>query len=318
MNQICQKYDLSIFTAKKIIKEFKSNVKRAEIYSTIRCKKMILSPKVKIWISEYIKSASERFTSLDIHKHIQKKLSVSIPRNQIWKYLKHSEKLSYKKGSARPYTLDVNKLKLTKQLFWVKLAQNLHNIKLLINLDESTANNDTKNSYSWLQTGKHWSINSIVFRGSVNFISCIATDGWAISLLKYRATNGEMLIKFLKFIFKYLKEQDVSPREIGIILDNCAIHRAKRVKDYCRSIGVSLYYLPAYCPELVPIELYFSRLKANMIENIEQQIDLKSDAALPIISRCIQAISKEWIQKLWQNFFSSVRNEIEKTRIHNA
>ena len=169
-----------------------------------------------------------------------------------------------------------------------------------------------KNSYSWLQTGKHWLINNIVFRGSVNFISCIATDGLAISLLKYRETNGEILINFLKFIFKYLKEQDVSPCETRIILDNWAIHRAKNVKSYWRSIGVSLYYLPSYCPELAPIELYFSRLKANMIENIEHQIDLKSDASLPIISRCIQAISKEWIRKVWQNFFSSVRNEIEK------
>ena len=163
LNQICQKYDLSISTVNKIIKELKSNVKRAEIYSKIRCKKMILSPKVKIWISEYIKSASWRFTTLDIHKLIQKKLFVSIPRHQIWKYLEQSEKLSYKEGSARPYTLNVNKLKQTNQLFWVKLAQNLYNIKLLINLDESTANNDTKNNYSWLQTGKHWSINNIYF-----------------------------------------------------------------------------------------------------------------------------------------------------------
>ena len=41
LNKICQKYDVSISTTKKIIREFSGNVKREEIYSRIRSKKMI-------------------------------------------------------------------------------------------------------------------------------------------------------------------------------------------------------------------------------------------------------------------------------------
>ena len=248
LSKICQRYGVSISTAKRIIKQFSSNIRRSEIYSKIRCKKAIFSSTVMDWISEYVKSISWRFTSLHVRRHILKNLSIPIPRHQICKHLKHNERLSYKKGSARPYTLDIKKLKLTKQLFWVKLAQSLPSIKILINLDESTVSKDTKANYSWLKTSKHWSINNIVFGGSINLISCITTDRLAINLLKHWSSNAKTLIKFLKYLFEYLKEQGIFPYQTGIIIDNWAFHRAIWVKDYWRSIGVNLYYLPAYWP----------------------------------------------------------------------
>ena len=304
INQICQKYDVSISTVKKIIREFNANVKREEIYSKIRSKKMIWLMEVEEWISGFIWSKIGGFTSLDIQKHIMKKLSILIPRNQIWKHLKFIRNLSYKKGNARPFTIDANKIQLQKQLFWTKLAQHLYKLKILINLDESTTSGDTKINYSWLQTGKHWTINNIVFRGSVNFVSWIATNGWAVNLVKYCATNANILIKFLMYVLKQLKDQGVNPNETGIIMDNCAFHRAKWVKDYWRSVGVNLYYLPAYWPELAPIELYFSRMKASFVENLgEQQINLKSDAAISAIAGCLNLLSKDYIKSLWRNFF---------------
>ena len=148
INQICQKYDVSISTVKRIIREFNANVKREEIYSKIRNKKMIWLIEVEKWISGFIWSKIGRFTSLDVQKHIMKKLSILIPRNQIWKHLKFIRNLSYKKESARPFTINANKIQLQKQLFWTKLAQHLYKLKILINLDESTTSGDTKINYS--------------------------------------------------------------------------------------------------------------------------------------------------------------------------
>ena len=269
------------------------------------------------WISEYVKSISWRFTYLHVRRHILKNLSIPIPRHQICKHLKYNERLSYKKGSARPYTLDIKKLKLTKQLFWVKLAQSLTSIKIFINLDESTVSKDTKANYSWLKAGKHWSINNIVFGGSINLISYITTDGMAINLLKHWSSNAKILIKILKYLFEYLKEQGIFSYQTGIILDNWAFHRAIWVKDYWRSIGVNLFYLPAYWPELAPTELYFSRLKRSLVESFAKvQLDLKSESVLSIMPNSVHSLSKEYIHKLWKNFFSSVRSRLEKTRIH--
>ena len=79
LNQICQKYDASISTTKKIIGEFSGNVKSEEIYSGIRTKKMIWSIIVKDLIFKLIKLIRGRLTSLDIQRHLCKKLSINIP-----------------------------------------------------------------------------------------------------------------------------------------------------------------------------------------------------------------------------------------------
>ena len=52
INQIWQKYDASISTVKRIIREFNANMKREEIYSKIRSKKIIWPMVVEEWISE--------------------------------------------------------------------------------------------------------------------------------------------------------------------------------------------------------------------------------------------------------------------------
>ena len=106
-------------------------------------------------------------------------------------------------------------------------------IKLLVNIDESSFSNSTKKNYSWLEKGKSCALNNIVFQNSINVISCITSNGLSINLFKYISSTAKIFISFLKYLFKYLKEEEgIKPEEVGIILDNCAIHRAHIVKYY--------------------------------------------------------------------------------------
>ena len=114
INPNLSKFWISIFTVRRIIKQFESNTKREEIHSWIRWNKLIRSPKVWAIISKYVMSNSWSFTSSDIQKYILKEWSVLIPNHQIRKHLKCCERLSYNKGSSRSYSLDVNKQKLKK------------------------------------------------------------------------------------------------------------------------------------------------------------------------------------------------------------
>ena len=156
---------------------------------------------------------------------------IVIPLQQIRKHLKKKEHLSYKKGSSRPIDLNADRLRLLKILLWVKLAQKLPEIKMLINVDESSFGKDTTKNYSWLKTGKDCSITNIKFKKSVNVISSITTSGLSINMFKYVTTTANELWIFLKFIFDYIKENEgLNPEEIGIILDNCAAHRARKVR----------------------------------------------------------------------------------------
>lgn len=49
-----------------------------------------------------------------------------------------------------------------------------------------------------------------------------------------------------------------------IVLDNLAVHQAKSVRDAITARGCELWYLPAYSPDLNPIEEAFAKLKAGL------------------------------------------------------
>ena len=79
---------------------------------------------------------------------------VAIPLHQIRHHLKQVHNLSYKKGNPRPALLETERIILLKRLFCVKLAQRLFEVRILVNIDESTINKDTCRKYSWLEKGK--------------------------------------------------------------------------------------------------------------------------------------------------------------------
>ena len=47
-------------------------------------------------------------------------------------------------------------------------------------------------------------------------------------------------------------------------MDNLAAHKVAGVEDAIRATGASLLYLPPYSPDLNPIEVAISKIKAHM------------------------------------------------------
>ena len=47
-----------------------------------------------------------------------------------------------------------------------------------------------------------------------------------------------------------------------VVLDNLSVHKAARIEDAIHDAQCTLLFLPAYSPDLNPIELAFSKLKA--------------------------------------------------------
>ena len=58
----------------------------------------------------------------------------------------------------------------------------------------------------------------------------------------------------------------VNPRSI-LIMDNASIHHVQQVQDLVDNAGCLLWFLPAYSPDMNPIEEVFSQVKRSLQSN---------------------------------------------------
>ena len=122
----------------RIIKDFESWKTSFALMTSVRWKKMINYPSVQKWIKEYIERESAWFTSLDVRNYVKEKIGVSVPPHQIRLHLKTVHNLSFKKGSSRPINSNTERITLLKQLYRIKLSKELQEVKILVNMNEST------------------------------------------------------------------------------------------------------------------------------------------------------------------------------------
>ena len=71
---------------------------------------------------------------------------------------------------------------------------------------------------------------------------------------KYKINNRQQKYLKQKIYNKKLIELLKNERKLNIILDNARIHTANFTKEMCELLSINLVYLPAYSPDLNPIE----------------------------------------------------------------
>ncbi len=65
---------------------------------------------------------------------------------------------------------------------------------------------------------------------------------------------------FLAYVRQVLVPE-LKPGDI-VVMDNLPAHKVGGVRDAIEAAGASLHYLPAYSPDLNPIEMAFAKFKA--------------------------------------------------------
>ena len=175
---------------------------------------------------------------------------------------------------------------------------------------------DTKLNYSWLRRGYSCSIKNVLFRGSINWVSAITTNGLCMNLFKYWSTTQKEIRWFIELVLEYLRRhQNIKSNEVGIILDNWAWHRARSIIEYWKSINLRLYFIPPYCPEMAPVEVYFSELKRKFIKtNQASSLNLKSEAWINKMKLWIFSTDQAYIRRLWRCFLSKLDSNLDNLR----
>lgn len=91
------------------------------------------------------------------------------------------------------------------------------------------------------------------------FIAALRHDRMDAPLVLDGAINGE---SFLAYVEQFLAPT-LSPGEV-VLADNLGSHKVAGVREAIEARGASLMFLPAYSPDLNPIEKAFAKLKSDL------------------------------------------------------
>lgn len=101
-----------------------------------------------------------------------------------------------------------------------------------------------------------------IYMGRYSLLPAISYhDLLGLSILE-GPVNRRRFESFLKYKVLPRMNRYPGPNSV-LVLDNAAIHHGGRIASLCERKGVLLRYLPAYCPELNPIELAFNMFKSD-------------------------------------------------------
>ncbi len=94
----------------------------------------------------------------------------------------------------------------------------------------------------------HWKTSTLIAALGIQGVRCsTVVDG---------AVNGDVFEAFVEQVLVH----DLRPGDV-VIMDNLSSHKRPRVRQLIEAAGARLVYLPAYSPDLNPIEMIFAKIK---------------------------------------------------------
>jgi transposase len=92
-------------------------------------------------------------------------------------------------------------------------------------------------------------------------LGALALDG-VVGAMSIAAATGTRV--FLAFVEQVLAPALRDRPDTVVVIDNLAAHKAERVRAALEAAGIAYRYLPAYSPDLSPIEPCWSKLKTHL------------------------------------------------------
>jgi transposase len=124
-------------------------------------------------------------------------------------------------------------------------------------LDETAAKTNMARSHGYAPRGQRLGGQAPYRRWqTTTFLGAMRAGGFAAPLVVDGAMTSELFLAYVeRVLIPELRAGDV------VVLDNLSCHTQKAVRDRIEAAGFRVEYLPAYSPDLNPIEMAFSKLK---------------------------------------------------------
>ncbi len=228
----------------------------------------------------------------DIADYIYARWSIQYSVPGLNKWL-HRNGFSYKKPKGVPYKADEQ-----LQKNFIKKYRRLKTVsggkEPILFMDSVHPSQATKLSYGWIRTGETKQVETTASRTRMNLIGVIKLNDLSSTIVRqYDTINAQSIIEYLHVIRSEYK----SGKRLHLILDRAGYHRAKEVKKEAKKLNIKLHYLPAYSPNLNPIE----RLWKVMNEKVRNNRFFKS--------------AKDFKRAIWE-FFDNILPNIADSLDH--
>jgi transposase len=102
---------------------------------------------------------------------------------------------------------------------------------------------------------------------TMTFLAALRSDGIVAPCVFDGPINGRLFLAWVtQFLAPTLRPGDV------VVLDNLGSHKGAAVRRAIREAGAHLLFLPAYSPDLNPIEMVFAKLKTLLRKADERSV----------------------------------------------
>ena len=231
---------------------------------------------------------------------------------QVSRILKERLNFVFKKAASRPLRYQPEKTDIQKCIFAARVCRLLNHCMVIINVDEETFTRTTKQNYTWMVWGRPGVVRNEWIKGSRSLVSWIMSTGCSYSLWVKGTINSEVFLEYLKWLKAHLDDWLSVPNEkVWIIMNNSPVHTAGKVLQYLKESSWNYIFLPAYCPEFAPVELYFGQLKKKVIANTRGcLLNLEDSKAQHTISGWILDIGRPEVLAIWRNFYSCMKDAL--------
>ncbi|NBP04325.1 MAG: IS630 family transposase [Proteobacteria bacterium] len=197
----------------------------------------------------------------DIIAYVATTYSITYTQQGMYDWLiKHG--FSYKKPKESPAKADPVKQKQFIQEY-EHLKRTTPSSQPILFMDSLHPTRATKVSYGWIKTGENKLIASIASRTRINITGAINLATMESIHQEYPTINAASTIDFFKQVENYYPN---APK-IHVFLDQSGYHRSEEVAEFIKTSRIVLHFLPAYSPNLNPIERLWKVMNERVRNN---------------------------------------------------
>ena len=194
------------------------------------------------------------------HIHKTWNITYSIPGINKWL---HKNSFSYKKPKSMPYKVDLKKQKAFIASY-KRLKKNLLKQESLYFMDAVHPTQATKVTSGWIRTGTDKPIQTTGSRTRLNIVGALRLDHIDKAVTsQYKTINSESIVDFMGVLRSREKGENI----IHLIMDGAGYHKAEIVKEEAKKLQIKIHYLPAYSPNLNPIERLWKVMNEKVRNN---------------------------------------------------